>query len=59
MKLKLRVLGVLLIVAGIIGFLTVADDLRHKGELLGVALILASGLILFGVSFRIHRQWQK
>jgi len=51
MKLKLRVFGIILILAGIIGFLTVADDLRHKGELLGVGSILVSGLILLAVSF--------
>jgi len=51
MKLKLRVLGIILILAGIIGFLTVADDLRHKGELLGVGSILMGGLVLLAVSF--------
>ncbi len=52
MKLKLRALGIILILAGIIGFLTVADDLRHKGELLGVGSILISGLVLLVISFR-------
>ena len=36
---------------GIIGFLAVADDLRRFGELLGVGLILISGLVLIAVSF--------
>lgn len=51
MNLKLRVLGIVLVLAGIIGFLTVADDLRHKGELLGAGSILLSGLVLLVVSF--------
>jgi len=55
MKLKLRVLGIILILAGIIGFLTIADDLRHKGELLGVGSILMGGLVLLAVSFRSKR----
>jgi hypothetical protein len=35
-----------LILAGIVGFFLVADDLRHSGETLGVAAILISGLAL-------------
>jgi hypothetical protein len=45
-------LGIILVLLGMIGFLTVADDLRHKGELLGVGAILMSGLVLLFVSFR-------
>jgi hypothetical protein len=53
MKFKLRVFGIILIFAGIIGFLTVADDLRHKGELLGTGLILSIGLVFLALSFRL------
>lgn len=52
MRAKLRVAGVILVVAGVVGFLTVADDLRHKGELLGVGSILICGLVLLVASFR-------
>ena len=45
-------MGVALIVIGIGGFFTVADDLRHKGELMGVGAILLLGLALLGVSWR-------
>jgi len=51
MKPKLRIIGVVLIAVAIVGFLTVADDLRHIGELIGVGSILVAGLLLFGLSF--------
>jgi len=47
-----RVVGVMCVVLGLAGYLTVADDLRHRGELFGVSLVVAAGLILFGISFR-------
>jgi hypothetical protein len=47
-----RVLGAALILLGLAGFLTVADDLRHKGELFGVSTVLASGLVLLAISMR-------
>jgi hypothetical protein len=45
-----RVAGALLCVAGIGGYFTVADDLRHVGEFVGVTGILVSGLILLAAS---------
>jgi len=48
-------LGIILILLGIIGFLTVADDLRHKGELFGVGIILIGGLVFLVISFRPSR----
>ncbi len=48
----LRALGIILTLIGLIGFLTIADDLRHKGELFGVGAILISGLVLLALSFR-------
>ena len=48
----LRWIGIILTLAGIGGFFTVADDLRHKGELMGVGTILAIGVVLFALSFR-------
>ena len=47
-----RILGGFLIVAGLLGFLTVADDLRHKGELVCVGSILLSGIVLLGWRWR-------
>jgi hypothetical protein len=42
----ITVAGVVLVVAGVIGFLTVADDLRHEGEATGVASLLLAGIVL-------------
>ena len=47
-----RAFGVALVLLGLAGFLTVADDLRHKGERLGVGVFVAGGLILVAVSVR-------
>jgi hypothetical protein len=47
----LRWIGVALVVAGILGFFTVADDLRHTGELMGVGSILLLGIVLIVWSF--------
>ena len=41
-----RVLGAVLVAIGLIGFVTVADDLRHSGETWGVGTILVAGLVL-------------
>lgn len=49
MKSKLRITGLALVGIAVIGFLTVADDLRHIGELVGVGSIMLSGLVLLGL----------
>lgn len=41
-----RVIGSILLLIGALGFLTVADDIRHTGELVGVCAILAAGAVL-------------
>ena len=41
-----RLAGSLLVLVGVVGFVTVADDLRHVGEILGVASVLLTGLLL-------------
>jgi FtsH-binding integral membrane protein len=46
----LRFAGILLIVLSGIGFLTVADDLRHVGELVGVGAIGIVGVIVATVA---------
>ena len=53
---KLRWLGITLVLIGIVGFLTVADDLRHKGELIGVGTILVIGLLMLSASFLRRRK---
>jgi hypothetical protein len=40
------IVGSLLVLASGIGFATVADDLRHVGEILGVAAVLVVGILL-------------
>ena len=40
------VAGIVLVIAAMIGFLTVADDLGHAGELAGVASLLLAGIVL-------------
>ena len=47
----LRWIGIVLTAIGIAGFFTVADDLRHTGELMGVGTVLALGLIALAASF--------
>jgi hypothetical protein len=49
-----RIIGSLLVVTGIVGFFTIADDLRHVGEFIGIASILLSGILLVADSFQ-HR----
>lgn len=56
MKFLLR-FGFILVLIGIVGFFTIADDFRHTGELLGVGLVLLLGLgmlILFFIKKRFH-----
>lgn len=45
-------IGMALTIIGIGGFFTVADDLRHRGELMAVQTILLFGLVSLGVSWR-------
>jgi hypothetical protein len=42
----LKVLGAALITLSVLGFMTVADDWRHTGELLGVGSVLIAGVVL-------------
>jgi len=42
----LRILAISLIITSAIGFLTVADDLRHVGELIAVSVIGLTGVVL-------------
>jgi len=46
-----RPLGVVLILLSAGGFVVVADDIRHAGEILAVTSILIAGLALLGASF--------
>jgi hypothetical protein len=42
----LGIAGVVLVLAGGIGFMTVADDVRHGGEIVGVGTISLAGVLL-------------
>ena len=46
-----KVFGSILIVVALLSYLTIADDLRHIGEFLGVSTILIAGIILLGGGF--------
>jgi hypothetical protein len=41
-----KIAGICLIVFAIIGYVTIADDLRHKGEFFGVTCVLLAGIML-------------
>jgi hypothetical protein len=41
-----RITGILLALVGLLGYFTVADDLRHVGEFVGVTSILIAGFVL-------------
>jgi len=42
--------GVFLVAIGVVGFFTVADDLRHTGEIAATGSLLAAGLIMLAVA---------
>lgn len=44
-----RALGLILVICGIAGYLTVADELRHMGEFIGVSSIMIAGMIFLMV----------
>jgi hypothetical protein len=46
-----RIIGFALLTIGLLGYLTVADDLRHVGEFVGVSAITVAGLIFLAASF--------
>ena len=50
-----QVSGLLLVVAGCIGVMTVADDLDHPGELFAVGGILFAGLVLLADGSKVFR----
>lgn len=52
----MRWIGLALILAGTFGFLFVADDLRHLGELIGVGTILALGIVSLTLSWYLRRK---
>lgn len=58
-----KISGIILIVVGISGYFTVADDLRHTGEFIGITGVLLAGIILMfaGSKFKIAKylalQW--
>ncbi|MFI5218980.1 MAG: hypothetical protein ACHQNT_05775 [Bacteroidia bacterium] len=53
---KLKIAGIVLIFIAIACFMTVADDLRHKGELAFAGIIMLSGVLLLIYSFTRKRK---
>lgn len=49
-----RIIGSILALFGIIGYLTVADELRHFGEFLGVSCVLVSGLLFLLIDLKLY-----
>ena len=43
---RARIVGALLVVIGAAGFLTIADDLHHVGEVLGVGSVFFIGILM-------------
>ncbi len=54
MKTFFRVAGFVLLLIALLGYVTVADDLRHTGEFAGVTAILISGLAFLTAGY-LHR----
>ena len=52
----LRTVGILLILVSGLGFLTIADDLRHVGEIVGVSAV---GVVGVAVAVRTHLALRK
>jgi hypothetical protein len=58
-----KLTGAVLMLAGIMGFIFIADDLRHTGELIGVSAVLVSGILLYLCDvkrlkrFRLYLKW--
>jgi hypothetical protein len=48
-----RIIGSILVACGVLGYFTVADDLRHMGEFIGVSSVLLAGIILLIVDSEI------
>jgi hypothetical protein len=49
-----KIIGAFLVLCGIVGYFTVADEFRHSGELIGVTTILFAGIILLITDFKLE-----
>jgi hypothetical protein len=49
-----KLLGIILVLCALLGYLFVADELRHFGEFLGVTCILTAGLILLLIDTKMN-----
>ncbi len=47
-----RIAGFIIIGIAAIGFMTVADEFRHMGELIGVSGVLISGIFLVAAGYQ-------
>jgi len=48
-----RIIGSMLFILGIMGYLIVGDELRHVGEFLSVSCILVSGIVFLLIDFNL------
>lgn len=49
-----RVIGIILLVCSLLGYIFVADELHHFGEFLGVTCILLAGLIFLVIDTKLN-----
>ncbi|MBK7221348.1 MAG: hypothetical protein IPH94_08475 [Saprospiraceae bacterium] len=49
-----RILGSFLVISGIIGYFTIADEFRHFGEFIGVSCVLVSGFVFLLIDLRLN-----
>ena len=49
--------GLVMVGLSLVGYATVADELRHIGEFAGVSALLAAGLALIGDAYRLMAHW--
>ena len=49
-----RIIGIILFVCSLLGYIFVADELHHFGEFLGVTCILLAGLIFFVIDTKFN-----
>ncbi len=51
------VVGLVMVGLSLVGYATVADELRHIGEFAGVSALLVAGLALIGDAYHLMAHW--
>jgi hypothetical protein len=51
------VTGIVMVGLSLVGYATVADELRHLGEFAGVSALLIAGLALIGDAYGVMARW--